>query len=59
MNGCDTMNRKDKKYLLERADILEQYARNLERNIDGVVKTVTVPQALKNMASEMKTRAGA
>lgn len=49
------MNLRDKRYLRERADLLEQIAWNIEHGIDQTVKGLTCTASLRHMAGEMRS----
>ena len=51
------MNRKDKRYLEARAELLEQLARNIETGEHRTVKGLTVNESMRHMAGEMRSYA--
>jgi hypothetical protein len=49
------MNAHDKRYLKERAGLLEQIAWNIEHGIKDTVKGVAAADSLRHMAGEMRS----
>ena len=55
--GDVRMNRKDKRYLTERAELIEQLAWNIEHGVNETVKGLTVNESMRHMAGEMRSYA--